>query len=90
MITADVVIENINGMDSKSAAMLIQKASSYNSEVWFDHNNRRANAKSLLGLLSLCASKGTTVKLVVAGQDEAKAVKEILEYVDDQWAKDSV
>jgi phosphotransferase system HPr (HPr) family protein len=90
MISAEVIIENKNGMDSKAAAMLIQKASNYTSEIWFDLDGKKANAKSLLGLLSLCVSKGTKVNLVIEGQDQDKALEELNEYIHTQWEKDSV
>lgn len=57
MLSTEVVVENKNGMDSKAAAMLIQKASNYSSEIWFEVDGKKANVKSLLGLLSLCVSK---------------------------------
>lgn len=90
MISTEVVVQNKNGLDSKAAAMLIQKASNYSSEVWLEFESKKANAKSLLGLLSLCVSRGLKVNLVIEGQDQEKACEEITEYINKQWEEDSL
>lgn len=68
-------------MESKPAAMFIQKASNYKSNVWIEKGERKANAKSLLGLLSLGIGKGSKIMLIAEGEDEAEALNELENYL---------
>jgi phosphocarrier protein HPr len=81
MIVKEIFINNKSGLQSKTAAMFIQKASSYKSSIWIEKNERKANAKSLLGLLSLGIGGGTKVIVTFEGEDEEKAAKELQEYL---------
>lgn len=81
MVTREVVIKNPSGLQSKSAAVFIQKASNYKSSLWIEKNERKANAKSLLGLLSLGIGSGAKVTVIAEGEDEEKAVEELEEYL---------
>ncbi|MCX7748682.1 MAG: HPr family phosphocarrier protein [Clostridia bacterium] len=81
MVNKEVVIMSPSGLESKPAAMFIQKASSYKSNIWIEKGERKANAKSLLGLLSLSIGNGTKVVLTAEGEDEQKAVQELEEYL---------
>jgi phosphocarrier protein HPr len=77
MITREIVIKNEYGLESKVAARLIQKASGYASNIWIEKDARRANAKSLLGILSLSVCKGEKVLLIADGADEGLALDEL-------------
>lgn len=77
MISKEIVIKNESGLESKVAARLIQKASGYEANVWIEKESRRANAKSLLGILSLGISEGETVLLIADGTDENLALQEL-------------
>lgn len=81
MIRTEVTITNEYGLESKSAAVFIQKASRYSSSIWLEKENNKVNAKSLLGLLSLGLSGNTKVWLVVDGDDEKIASKELVDFV---------
>lgn len=80
MISSKVVINCPAGLDSKAAALLVQKVSKFSSSIWLEKGERRANAKSLLGLLSLGVEKHATISVIADGEDEETAVKEISEY----------
>lgn len=75
MISKEVTITNSVGLHARPATYFIQKANSYKSSVWIVCGERRANAKSLLGVLSLGIIKGSLVKLVADGVDEVEAVE---------------
>ncbi|NLM27778.1 MAG: HPr family phosphocarrier protein [Clostridiaceae bacterium] len=77
MIKKEIVISNESGLESKAAARLIQKASCYEANVWIQKGERKANAKSLLGVLSLGISKGEKVLLIADGNDEKIALHEL-------------
>jgi phosphocarrier protein HPr len=81
MIVKEVFINNKSGLQSKTAAIFIQKASSYKSSIWIEKDERKANAKSLLGLLSLGIGGGTKVIVTVEGEDEEKAAEELQDYL---------
>lgn len=82
MVVKEVVIKNQSGLQSKSAAVFIQKASNYKSNIWIEKDERKANAKSLLGLLSLGIGNGTRVVVIAEGEDEVKAAGELEEYLE--------
>ena len=74
MLTKTITIQNQVGLHTRPATFFIQKANSYKSSVWIENCERRANAKSLLGVLSLGISKGDSVAIIAEGPDEAEAV----------------
>lgn len=74
MLTKTIKIQNEVGLHTRPATYFIQKANNYKSSVWIENSDRRANAKSLLGVLSLGISKGDTVSIIADGSDEAEAV----------------
>ena len=74
MISREVTITNAIGLHARPATFFIQKANSYQSSVFVEREDRRANAKSLLGVLSLGIAQGMTVKLITEGADEAEAM----------------
>lgn len=74
MLTKTITIQNEVGLHTRPATYFIQKANNYKSSVWIENSDRRANAKSLLGVLSLGISKGDTVSIIADGSDEAEAV----------------
>ncbi len=75
MISRDVTIQNNVGLHARPATFFIQKANSYKSSIWVEKGDRRVNAKSLLGVLSLGIVKGMTVTLIADGADEAEALE---------------
>ena len=74
MITKEVKISNAIGLHARPATFFIQKANTYNSSIWVTKDDRKVNAKSLLGVLSLAISGGSTVTLIADGPDEAEAI----------------
>jgi phosphocarrier protein HPr len=81
MIVKDVIIKNSTGLQSKSAAVFIQKASNYKSSIWIVKDERKANAKSLLGVLSLGIGQGAKLVITVEGEDEAEAAADLEKYL---------
>lgn len=81
MIVKEIMVKNTAGLQSKSAAIFIQRASGFKSSIWIAKNERKANAKSLLGVLSLDIESGTVVRLSVEGEDEMEAAEELEKYL---------
>lgn len=74
MVTKEVVINNQVGLHARPATFFIQKANEFKSSIWIEKDDRRVNAKSLLGVLSLGIVKGTAVNLIADGPDEEEAI----------------
>ena len=74
MKTCDVVITNASGLHARPATFFIQKANCYKSTILVEKDDRKVNAKSPLGVLSLGIAKGMTVTLIADGQDEDMAL----------------
>lgn len=74
MKTCNVVITNASGLHARPATFFIQKANCYKSTILVEKDDRKVNAKSLLGVLSLGIAKGMTVTLIADGQDEDMAL----------------
>ncbi|MBR2020475.1 MAG: HPr family phosphocarrier protein [Clostridia bacterium] len=87
MISRDIVITNTSGLHARPATFFIQKANSYQSRVWVEKDDRKVNAKSLLGVLSLGIAKGMTVTLVADGEDENLAIAGLTELIDSGFSE---
>ena len=74
MISRTVTVNNNYGLHARPATFFIQKANSYKSSIWVDKDERRVNAKSLLGVLSLGIEKGMEITLIADGEDESAAL----------------
>ena len=82
MIQRDVTITNNGGLHARPATFFIQKANSYKSSIWVVKDDRKVNAKSLLGVLSLGIAKGMTIMLVADGQDEELAIEGLTDLIN--------
>lgn len=82
MKSRDVVITNASGLHARPATFFIQKANTYKSTIWVEKEDRKVNAKSLLGVLSLGIAKGMTVTLIAEGPDESDALAGLAALID--------
>ena len=74
MFSKEVEVQNQVGLHARPATFFIQKANEFKSSIWIEKDERKVNAKSLLGVLSLGITKGTTINLIADGADEEEAV----------------
>ncbi len=82
MCVKDVVIQNQVGLHARPATFFIQKANEFKSSIWVEKNERRVNAKSLLGVLSLGIIGGSAIKIIADGSDEKDAVDGLIQLVE--------
>ena len=82
MITKEVKISNAIGLHARPATFFIQKANMYRSSIWVEKDDRKVNAKSLLGVLSLGIAKGMTIVLTADGQDEELAIEGLTDLIN--------
>ena len=82
MISRDIVITNASGLHARPATFFIQKANSFKSSIWIQKDDRRISAKSLLGVLSMGITSGTTITIIADGPDEVDAINGLEELVE--------
>ena len=87
MYIKDVTVKNHVGLHARPATFFIQKANEFKSSVWVEKEERRVNAKSLLGVLSLGIIGGTTIKIIADGIDEQEAVDGLVNLVQSGFAE---
>lgn len=81
MFVKEVTVQNHVGLHARPATFFIQKANEFKSSIWVEKEERRVNAKSLLGVLSLGIVGGTTIKVIADGADEQQAVESLVKLV---------
>ena len=86
MCVKEVLVENQVGLHARPATFFIQKANEFKSSIWVEKEERRVNAKSLLGVLSLGIVGGTNIKILADGADEEEAVDGLGQLVKSGWA----
>ena len=82
MYTREITVKNEVGLHARPATYFIQKANEFKSGIWGEKEERRVNAKSLLGVLSLGIMKDTTVTLIADGGDEKEAVDALADLIE--------
>ena len=87
VISKEVTINNQVGLHARPATFFIQKAHEFKSSIWIEKDDRRVNAKSLLGVLSLGIVKGTAVNIVADGVDENEAIATLSALIDSDFSE---
>ncbi len=87
MLQQDVLIVNKLGLHARASAKLTQLASGFKCEVMLSRNQRRVNAKSIMGVMMLAAAKGATIGIETDGEDEVDAMQAILNLINDKFGE---
>lgn len=87
MYVKDVVVQNQVGLHARPATFFIQKANEFKSSIWVEKEERRVNAKSLLGVLSLGILGGTSIRIIADGSDENEAADALVNLVMSGFAE---
>ena len=87
MVSKEVVINNQVGLHARPATFFIQKANEFKSSIWIEKDERRVNAKSLLGVLSLGIVKGTPMTIIADGVDESVAIATLAELLENEFSE---
>ena len=82
MFTLQTIVKCESGLHNKQATYFIQKANEFRSNVWVEVDERRINAKSLLGVLSMAITSGTVLTLIGDGPDEETAAKTLAKMLE--------
>ena len=81
MITKKIQIQLQNGLEARPAAVLVQVASQYNSSIYVECDDRKVNAKSIMGMMTLGLTAGEEVVVSANGDDEQTAMDDIVKYL---------
>jgi len=84
MYSKEVTVTNSVGLHARPATFFIQKSNEFKSSIWVEKADRRINAKSLLGILSLGIIKGTQIKITADGVDEQVAVSSLINLIENE------
>lgn len=81
MITEKIQIQLQNGLEARPVAVLVQVASQYNSSIYVECDDRKVNAKSIMGMMTLGLTAGEEVVVSANGDDEQTAMDDIVKYL---------
>ena len=87
MLKKEIEIINKLGLHARASAKLTQTASGFACEVWIVRAGRRVNAKSIMGVMMLAASKGATVELETNGSDESEAMEAMVALINNKFGE---
>ncbi len=89
MYVKDVMVQNQVGLHARPATFFIQKANEFKSSIWIEKEERRVNARRLLGILSLVFVGGTAIRIIADGADEQVAVDSLVELVESGFSDEN-
>ena len=87
MIKEEIEIINVLGLHARASTKFTQTASQFASEIWVTRNDRRVNAKSIMGVMMLAAAKGSIIELEASGVDEHEAIDALKALINDHFGE---
>lgn len=81
MVEKKVTVQRQDGLDAAMIAVLVQHACKYESKIYLESEDKKVNAKSIMGMMNIGVCRGREVTIYADGKDEADALKEIDEYL---------
>ena len=88
MLKRDIEITNKLGLHARAAAKLVKAAGAFISSIEIEKQDQRVNAKSIMSVMMLAASRGNTVSLYVEGEDQEDAMAAVVELIEDKFGED--
>ena len=85
MYSKEVVVQNQVGLHARPATFFIQRANEFKAGIWIVNDERKVNAKSLLGFLSLGITRGTKITIVADGSDQEEAVDSLVDLISSNF-----
>ena len=86
MLSKSIVVQNQVGLHARPATFFIQKSNEFKSSIWVEKDDRRVNAKSLLGVLSLGITKGMEITIITDGTDEKEAIEALEKLIESNFS----
>ena len=88
MVEKEVTIKNRAGIHARPAALIVQTANKFDSQISFEKDEDRINGKSIMGIITLGAGYNTTLKVIAEGEDENEAVNAIVTLFENRFEED--
>jgi phosphocarrier protein HPr len=87
MLTVPIKIINKLGLHARASAKLTQAANQFESDIWIEKNDKKVNAKSIMGVMMLAASQGSDITITTQGSDEKEALNSIVDLINDYFGE---
>lgn len=84
MVEKEIEVQLKTGLQARPAALFVQEANRFKSEVYLEKEGKKVNAKSIMGLMSLAIGAGTTVKVIVEGRDEVETLDALEKFIQQE------
>lgn len=84
LIEKTVTVKLKTGLQARPAALFVQEANRFSSDIFLEKEGKKVNAKSIMGLMSLAVESGADVKLLAEGHDEQDAVTKLTEFIENE------
>ncbi|AZV45196.1 HPr family phosphocarrier protein [Peribacillus asahii] len=84
MVEKQIEVQLKTGLQARPAALFVQEANRFNSDVYLEKDGRKVNAKSIMGLMSLAISSGVSVKVIADGKDEQEALESLVQFIQQE------
>lgn len=82
MVETNLEVKLKTGLQARQAALFVQEANRYKSEVYLQREQKKVNAKSIMGIMSLAIAKGSTITLIADGADENEAIARLSKFIE--------
>jgi len=86
LVTSIKIINNL-GLHARASAKLTQVANQFKSDIWIEKNNKKVNAKSIMGVMMLAASQGSDITITTEGPDEQDALNSIIALINEYFGE---
>ncbi len=84
MVEKQVEVNLKTGLQARPAALFVQEANRFASDIFLEKDGKKVNAKSIMGLMSLAVSSGAEINLIAEGSDEQEAVEALAKFVEQE------
>lgn len=88
MVQQTVTVKNKTGLHARPAALFVQAANKFKSEIFIEKEGKKVNAKSIMGVMSLAVSQGTQITISAEGEDEKEAVEKLVELIESKFGEE--
>jgi phosphocarrier protein HPr len=85
MVQKSIKVINDTGLHARPAALFVQAAGKYTSKIWIEKDEKKVNAKSIMGIMSLGVSKGAIINIGADGPDEVEAVDILIDLIESKF-----
>jgi len=82
MVEKPVVVKRKSGLQARPAALFVQEANKFSSDIFIQKEGRKVNAKSIMGIMSLAVGSGKEINIIADGKDEAEAITALVAFVE--------